>query len=180
MLFVVIACFLKPLYSQIFALHTNLYRHIEGFLAAFVIASLVLLHFSLWFPLLCREQDYAFIDGEQASQFMCPITSDLLLKPHQTRCCGKIISEAALNRLETNQCPFCKEKEITTTLDKHFQRQVREIQVFCSYRKSGCEWTGEVSSLPAHINSCPKKNSPSIQQLGRCECRFVYAFFYFF
>ena len=91
--------------------------------------------------------------------------------PHQTACCGQIISAAAVSRLETKECPFCKKEEFKTTPDKHFQRQVHELQVFCSHRGRGCEWTGEVASFNTHVKSCPKKNSPLLQEIGDVPLR---------
>ena len=130
------------------------------------------MYITVYLLTLCSRTDdhYHFVYGDPSPRFICSITGDLLLVPHQTSCCGQMLSEAAIARLETKPCPFCSHKEIKTLLDKHFQREIRELQVFCRHRNRGCEWTGEVSSLESHTKSCSKINSPLIQQLGNVCC----------
>ena len=52
---------------------------------------------------------------------LCPVTTDLLLQPHLTACCGKHLSKEAALRIKEEQgaCPLCKEEKLVTILDKN-------------------------------------------------------------
>ena len=104
------------------------------------------------------QQDYDFV--EQPDQdFYCPVSLEILLKPHQTLCCGQHISQEAANRLtrEGQPCPMCKSEDLVTQEDKYFKRKVRQLKVCCPHKKSGCDWMRELGDLNLHSNSCPKR-----------------------
>ena len=92
----------------------------------------------------------------------CPVTFELLLQPHQTQCCGNHLSKEAVDRIkgEEGGCPLCKEADLRTTQDKHFQRKVRELRVYCHHRRRGCRWVGELGALHGHEQFCASKTSP--------------------
>ncbi|XP_064386948.1 TNF receptor-associated factor 5-like [Halichondria panicea] len=98
---------------------------------------------------------------EQLDQdYFCPVSLELLIKPHQTSCCGHHISQQAANRLtrERKPCPMCKEDNLATHEDKFFTRNfINKLKVYCSHKKSGCEWTGELGGLNHHTTACPKR-----------------------
>ena len=102
-----------------------------------------------------REEDYAFAEAPPDDYF-CPVTMGLLLKPHETSCCGKYLSQEAAARIqeEGGACPMCKTAHWTSYLSKHFQREVRELHVLCQYKDRGCNWQGELASFHRHICSC--------------------------
>ncbi len=104
------------------------------------------------------EPDYDFVQ-QPDSEYFCPVSSELLVEPHQTSCCGQHISQQAANRLirEQKPCPMCKDDEFNTQVDKYFTRKVRQLKVRCPHKKSGCEWTGELGDLNHHTTSCPKR-----------------------
>ena len=96
--------------------------------------------------LLCRsklqnlspEADYPFTE-KPSEEFFCPVTLGLLLQPHLTLCCGKHISEESAVRIQRRggPCPLYNSPEWTTVLNKHFRRQVKELQVFCQHKQKG-------------------------------------------
>ena len=97
-----------------------------------------------------------------SEEVFCPILQIPLLKPHLTTCCGQHISETSAERIkpEGKACPLCNNPEWDTVLNKHFQRTVCELQVYCPHRRGGCGWKGELRSLSSHEQSCSKKTSP--------------------
>ena len=104
------------------------------------------------------QQDYDFV--EQPDQdFYCPVSLEILLEPHQTLCCGQHISQEAANRLtrEGKPCPMCKDDSFAIQVDKYFKRKVKQLNVRCPHKKSGCDWMGELGDLNLHSNSCPKR-----------------------
>ena len=101
------------------------------------------------------EEDIPFVEKPSAD-YVCPVTLGLLLQPHLTSCCGKHLSQEAVTRIqeEGGVCPLCKTSEWSTMLNKHFQRQVKELLVFCHHKDSGCSWKGELSDWHHHVQSC--------------------------
>ena len=95
------------------------------------------------------------------------MTYGLLLQPHLTSCCGKHLSQEATTRIqrEGGACPLCKTPHWSTVLNKHFQRQVNALHVFCRHEDRGCGWHGELSDLECHIQSCPQKDDPLMTEL---------------
>ena len=101
------------------------------------------------------SQDYYFVEQPDQDNY-CPVTLEILLEPNQTLCCGHHISQEAANRLsrEGKPCPMCKSENLATQVDKYFKRKVRQLKVFCSHKKSGCVWVGELGDLNQHSTSC--------------------------
>ena len=102
------------------------------------------------------RQDYQYVEWP-SEDFFCPATTDLLLQPHLTLCCGRHLSQAAASEIQKKggKCPLCSTIPLSTILNKHFQREVKRIQVYCDNQ---CSWQGELSALDYHLQSCPKKD----------------------
>ena len=100
-----------------------------------------------------EEKDYLFVE-RPSEDFYCPVAMTLLLEPQLTTCCGKHLSPEAATRVqrEGRPCPMCNAEKWSTVLDKHYQRQVKALPVFCS---RGCQWKGELSELDRHLQRCP-------------------------
>ena len=107
------------------------------------------------------EGEYLFVE-QLSYDFICPVTKGVLLHPHLTSCCGNHLSEEAATRIQTEgkACPMCKEDNWTTVLNKHYQRQVQSLKVFCYHKNRGCKWEGEIVAFCCHIDSCPMQNAP--------------------
>ena len=112
------------------------------------------------------EEDYLFVE-RPPDDFLCPVTKDLLVHPYLTSCCGCNLSHEAATRIqkEGGACPVCKEAHWNTMLNKHFQRQVNSLHVFCRYESRGCGWQGELVSFHNHVKRCPMSDSPLITEL---------------
>ena len=105
-----------------------------------------------------NRDEFDFVE-QPAEDFFCPVTLELLLNPHQTRCCGNHLSEKAVDRLqrEGKSCPMCKEPKLFTIPDKYFKRKTSAVLIRCPYKKSGCKWEGGVGMSLQHINACSKR-----------------------
>ena len=106
------------------------------------------------------DLEYEFVTPAQDSY--CPITTGVLLDPHQTICCGNILSVEAATKIQKEEepCPFCKKAPFTTYRDQNVGHKVRRMQVYCRNRVVGCEWVGELSTAGSHEETCPRKASP--------------------
>ena len=101
------------------------------------------------------EEEYLFAE-QPPDDFYCPVLKDLLLQPLLTSCCGQHLSLLAATRIQREgwPCPLCKAHSWNTMLNKHFQRQINALRVFCCHKDKGCVWQGELTDIFLHIVSC--------------------------
>jgi hypothetical protein len=106
------------------------------------------------------DEDYLFAE-KPSDDYYCPVTMGLLLQPHLTSCCGNHFSQEVVTRIqrEKGACPLCKKPSWSTVLNKHFQRQVNSLRLFC-HEDRGCRWQGELAAFHRHVKSCPMKDGP--------------------
>ena len=104
--------------------------------------------------------DIKFVE-KPPDDIFCPVTATPLLLPHLTSCCGQHLSEEVADRIKRDggACPLCNKPSWFTLRNKHFQRTVRELRVFCPHRMRGCRWEGELGALHRHKQSCASKTS---------------------
>ena len=96
----------------------------------------------------------------------------VMLEPHKTDCCGKLMSAAAATRWRKagTACMLCRKSGFTSHPDKHAHDKIHKLRVYCPHRRRGCEWEGELSDRDRHVESCLRKNSPletDLAQLSR-------------
>ena len=104
------------------------------------------------------DKEYAFLEAPSHNYF-CPVTYGLLLEPYQTDCCGKHLSKDAIAKLTMSaQCPMCQQEGFSATHDKHFQREVKELLVFCPHRNRGCGFMADIADMERHVPRCSKKD----------------------
>ena len=100
------------------------------------------------------SRSYDLVEAELQGEVCCPITSEIMLDPHLTTCCGNNLSAQAVRKLQRDKkpCPFCKKSpsEWSSVLDKKHQRFVRALRVRCPQKSDGCNWEGELNSLEQH------------------------------
>ena len=89
-----------------------------------------------------------------SEDFDCPVCFQIMQDPFLTACCGNHFCEVCMEatKKKNNRCPFCKQKRIAGIVDKKFQRQINELQVYCLQRKHGCRWSGDLGKLNSHLN----------------------------
>ena len=110
--------------------------------------------------------DCDFVDPPKCCwQTDCPICLQILRDPLQVTCCGKCFCKLCIKRVQADRksCPTCNEDNFGVFSDKRTQQSLCALQVWCTYQKSGCEWTGELGELDRHLNLYPK---PDKQLIG--------------
>ena len=113
------------------------------------------------------EHECLFVN-KPSHELFCPVTTNLLLQPHLTSCCGMHLSQEAALRIkqDVKACPLCNETDWHTMLNKHFQRQMKNLMMFCTYKARGCRWQGELFELELHVRSCPSAKASITTELG--------------
>ena len=100
-----------------------------------------------------KRSGYDFVEEPQRECY-CIVTHKLLLEPFQTLCCGKHLSEEAVQQLQRDQkpaCPHCN-KSLKVVFDLYFKHQVERLKVRCPNKGTGCSWRGELGCLDRHLN----------------------------
>ena len=95
-----------------------------------------------------------------AFQTKCPICHLLLHDPYQVTCCGTNFCHTCIQRLQADNssCATCREDNFEVFPNKGLKRSLNQLRVYCTYRKNGCQWRGELGELDSHLNirkQCP-------------------------
>ncbi len=98
-----------------------------------------------------------FIDRPKELQTECPICLHILRDPFQATCCGYIYCCGCIERVRSasKPCPTCNTTEFATFPDKRLHKSLYGFKVWCSKKDDGCNWSGELRELTAHLNSEP-------------------------
>ena len=107
--------------------------------------------------------DYHFVASlPHGSDIVCKICHLPSRNPHLSSCCGhtfckictEIFKENALRGQVTYACPVCRDSEFTVVQNKQIDRAVRSLHVYCTNKKEGCSWLGEINDIVEHLNCC--------------------------
>ena len=91
-----------------------------------------------------------------AFQMECPICHLILREPYQVSCCGTSFCHTCIQRLQADNspCPNCREENFEVFPNKSLNSSLKQLQVYCTHRKHGCQWRGELGDLDHHLNVC--------------------------
>ena len=99
--------------------------------------------------------DYEFV-AEVPEKFKCMICKEILSEPHLTECCGQHYCKSCFEKwLQRNPtCPYCRKENPTHMLNKVCEREIKELEVYCTNHQGGCRWKGELGDLGTHQSGC--------------------------
>ena len=82
----------------------------------------------------------------------------LLREPYIVSCCGYSFCHVCIDKIKTNNgsCPCCKEENFKFFPNKGLKKSLYEFKAYCSNRKQGCQWTGNLGQLESHLNCNPQ------------------------
>ena len=71
-----------------------------------------------------------------------------------TSCCGESYCHACIADFQKQgkPCPACGEKEYTTLQQIKYQKRINCLQVYCSMKERGCDWSGTLEQLDTHLD----------------------------
>ena len=101
-------------------------------------------------------------------QTECSVCLSILKEPHLIDCdCGSSFCRTCIQPIksEGKPCPLCNGPFTTAIPNRRLNRTLNSLQVYCSYKTSGCEWVGELGTLTQHISlditgsACAPSNS---------------------
>ena len=111
----------------------------------------------------------AFQGGE------CPVCFLVLKEPCLISCCGHKFCRVCIERVEkdTKPCPLCNEPNFNFMQDRELERNIKDSDVSCYYKKVGCEWRGKLRGYEQHLNKNPSSGSQVIGcQFVEVECMY--------
>lgn len=134
--------------------------------------------------------DYEFVDPPPDT-LICGICCFTSKTPQLSVCCGHTFCDLCIEgakKLDDDfKCPLCREAFSCFT-NKQADRIIKDLKVFCTHKKNGCEWQGVVRNIIDHLvkdcrfieMDCPKGCGTSIQRQkmvwhveNECGCRIV-------
>ena len=114
-------------------------------------------------------------------QSECPVCLQILREPYQADCCGYAFCRMCIERVkfDNTPCPCCKAEQFDKFEDKRLKRILYEFKVYCTNKRQGCKWMGELSQLDNHLNSNPlQENQQDGCQYTQIKCFFCLEFLY--
>ena len=104
---------------------------------------------------------------EHLLQTECPVCLLTIREPHQVTCCGYSFCQSCIQQIKDKNkpCPTCKKEGFSDFSDMRLRRVLYTLKVHCSHQKDGCEWTGELGQLDAHLNEDPEPE----KQVNGCQ-----------
>ena len=112
----------------------------------------------------------------EAIQAECPVCLQVLREPCLISCCGHKFCRECIERVKKDRkpCPLCGKQDFTFMRELGLERSLKGLEVWCSYKKEGCEWRGKLGKLEEHLNQDPSPES----QLNGCEFVVVECMYY--
>ena len=100
-------------------------------------------------------------------QTECSVCLQILKKPCIISCCGHKFCRDCIELVKTEgkNCPLCNTADFSFMVEQSLDRTLKDLDVACSFKAEGCEWTGKLRELENHLN-----RSYSIEnQLSGCR-----------
>ena len=98
----------------------------------------------------------------------CPICLQIMLKDISLTSCGHHFCTSCIKRIH-GACPTCRATSYLVFPDADRQRYIRGLQVYCSNKKYGCTWKGELKNLSGHINKDKREGDCQFEAV---KCRY--------
>ena len=97
----------------------------------------------------------------------CPICLNIMLKEPSQTSCGHHFCTSCIEKVH-GSCPKCRATSYKIFPDADRQRYISGLQVYCSNKKDGCTWKGELKNLADHINK-DKRNGDCKFEIAVCR-----------
>ena len=118
------------------------------------------------------KEELSFVeDLPKHVEIECPVCLNILTDPHIVSCCGHNFCGPCIERVKASNgsCPMCKEEEYQAIPDKKCLRIINGLEVYCSNKKKGCQWKGELKNMSTHLN---KEKREGECQYEEVKCRY--------
>ena len=92
--------------------------------------------------------------GTVSEDFVCKHCKHVAREPHITTCCSETFCQQCITSIieDKKPCQSCKTAGFFTTLNIKYQRRILALEVCCTVKDRGCEWSGKLEGLEAHLD----------------------------
>ena len=117
-----------------------------------------------------------FVD-QVPEDYFCRQCSHVAREPTIASCCTEVFCKACVEAIigDKRPCPNCQETDISYIPHKKNKTKILALKVHCSLKDRGCEWTGQLQHLDAHLDlttgdcvyvdvDCPSKCNQKVQK----------------
>ena len=102
-------------------------------------------------------EEYQFVQ-DPPKDFSCMVCANVLNEPHLTDCCGQHFCGVCLEQWFKKQakkiCPHCRSESFSYIRYLPLKRKINALQVYCPFRKLGCEEITTVDEVKTHTDGC--------------------------
>ena len=120
--------------------------------------------------------EYEFVD-QVPKYYFCKQCKHVAREAGISSCCGEVMCKDCVDVIiqDKKPCPSCEDSNITSYPQVKYQRKIIALEVHCTMKNLGCEWTGQLQHLNAHLDvttgdcqyvdvECPKKCVRKVQK----------------
>ena len=120
--------------------------------------------------------EYEFVD-QVPEDYFCKLCKHVAREPNIISCCGECFCKGCVDAIiqDKKPCPSCDKPDFTSFLHPKYQFKIQALEVHCTVKDRGCEWTGQLQHLDAHLDvttgdceyvdvGCPKKCVQKVQK----------------
>ena len=96
--------------------------------------------------------DYTFVNT-LPDRVICVICHFPSRNPYLSECCGNVFCKSCLDKTKVDShttCPMCADATFHTFCNKQIDREVQQLHVYCTNKKKGCKWIGELKDITCH------------------------------
>ncbi len=86
--------------------------------------------------------------------FLCKKCNLVARRLTLTSCCGEGFCQTCITDTQEQgqPCPVCGEKEFSILQHVKNQKRINNLQVHCSMKERGCDWSGPLDQLDTHLD----------------------------
>ena len=121
-----------------------------------------------------KEELYFVNKLPEQVEIECPVCLNILANPHLVSCCGHNFCEDCIERVKASNgtCPMCNQRSFQAMVNKGHLRIINGLQVYCTNRRRGCQWKGELKNLSTHLNKGEREGECQHEEVKcRYKCR---------
>ena len=117
-----------------------------------------------------------FVD-QVPEDYFCKQCKHVAREPQIATCCTEVFCKACIETVieDKKPCPSCQEIDIKNFPHKKCQPKILTLKAYCLLKGCGCEWTGQLQHLDAHLDlttgdcdyvdvDCPSKCNQKVQK----------------
>ena len=118
-----------------------------------------------------------FVD-QVPEDYFCKQCKHVAREPQIASCCTEVFCKACIEAVieDKKPCPSCESSDIASQgPHRKYQAKVKNFCVHCSLKDRGCQWTGQLQHLDAHLDlttgdcvyvdvDCPSKCNQKVQK----------------